>query len=119
MVDGGLVKGMLLTQRQQQGPCYACHVGKQKKKAHRKKLDRGLEQPNQVVYVDLLIPRNDNGTRYEAVLIIMDGFSRFVTMYMLTSKASEVINKRIKEYILWEEQAWWEPHQIPGPAVVH
>ncbi|KAE9033053.1 hypothetical protein PR001_g10331 [Phytophthora rubi] len=104
MVDRGLVKGMLLTQRQQQGPCDACHVGKQKKKAHRKKLDRGLEQPNQVVYADLLIPSKDNGTRYEAVLIIMDGFSRFVTMHLLTSKASEVINERIKEYILWAER---------------
>nr|KAE8935401.1 hypothetical protein PF009_g14653 [Phytophthora fragariae] len=104
MVDRGLVKGMLLTQRQQQGPCDACHVGKQKKKAYRKKLDRGLEQPNQVVYVDLLIPSKDNGTRYEAVLIIMDGFSRFVTMHLLTSKASEVINERIKEYILWAER---------------
>uniref|UniRef100_H3GP40 Integrase catalytic domain-containing protein n=1 Tax=Phytophthora ramorum TaxID=164328 RepID=H3GP40_PHYRM len=93
MIDRGLVKGMLLTQRQQQ-----------EKKAHRKKLDRGLEQPNQVVYVDLVIPSKDNGTRYEAVLIIMDGFSRFVTMHMLTSKASEVINERIKEYILWAER---------------
>ncbi|KAE9285694.1 hypothetical protein PF008_g26855 [Phytophthora fragariae] len=104
MVDRRLVKGMLLTQRQQQGPCDACHVGEERKKEHCKKLDRGLEQPNQVVYVDLLIPGKDNGTRYEAVLIIMDGFSRFVTMHMLTSKASGVINERIKEYILWAER---------------
>ncbi|GMF54576.1 unnamed protein product [Phytophthora fragariaefolia] len=63
-----------------------------------------MEQPNHVVYVALLIHSKDNGTRYEAVLIIMDGFSRFVTMHMLTSKTSEVINERIKEYILRAER---------------
>ncbi|OWZ06828.1 LOW QUALITY PROTEIN: Multidrug resistance protein ABC transporter [Phytophthora megakarya] len=51
MVDKGLVKGMMLTQRQQQ-ICDACQLGKQKKRGHRKKLDRTTKWPNQVVYAE-------------------------------------------------------------------
>jgi hypothetical protein len=104
MADRDLVKGMMLTQRQVQEDCEACHIGKQKKTPHRKKLDRGLKAPNQVVYADLLISSKENGTRFEAVLVIMDGFSRFVTVHMLTSKSSEDVNKHIREYILWAER---------------
>ncbi|KAE9215240.1 hypothetical protein PF002_g17430 [Phytophthora fragariae] len=103
MVDKGLVRGMLMKQRDLD-TCDACHIGKQKKKPHLKKLERNTKTPNQVVYADLLIPSKDNGTRFEAVLIIMDGFSRFVTLHMLTSKSSEVVNRHIKEYVLWAER---------------
>ncbi|OWY95754.1 Transposon Polyprotein integrase [Phytophthora megakarya] len=89
MVDKGLVKGMMLPQHHQQ-ICDACKLGKQKKKGHRKKLDRATKWPNQVVYADLLIPSKDNRTGYEAVLIVMDGYSRFVKVYLLTSKESPV-----------------------------
>ncbi|KAG3231668.1 hypothetical protein PI124_g23237 [Phytophthora idaei] len=103
MVDRGLVRGMLLRQRQL-GTCDACHIGKQKKKHHRKKIDRETKVPKQMVYIDLLIPSKGNGTRFEAVLVIMDGYSRFVTVHMLTSKSSTVINRHIKEYLLWAER---------------
>jgi hypothetical protein len=69
-----------------------------------KKLNRGLKSPNQSVYADLLIPSQCNVTRFEAVLVIMDGYSRFVTMHMLNSKSSKVVNQHIKEYILWAER---------------
>ncbi|KAE9338316.1 hypothetical protein PR003_g11563 [Phytophthora rubi] len=82
----------------------ACHIGKQKKKPHLKKLERNTKTPNQVIYADLLIPSKANGTRFEAVLVIMDGFSKFVTLYMLTSKSSEVVNRHIKEYVSWAER---------------
>ncbi|KAE9167269.1 hypothetical protein PF004_g28877 [Phytophthora fragariae] len=103
MVGKGLVRGMLMKQRDL-GACDACHIGKQKKKPHLKKLERNTKTPNQVVYADLLILSKDNGTRFEAVLVIMDGFSRFVTLHMLTSKSSEVVNRHIKEYVLWAER---------------
>ncbi|KAG2776283.1 hypothetical protein PC129_g6400 [Phytophthora cactorum] len=103
MVDRGLVRGMLLRQRQL-GTCDACHIGKQKKKRHRKKIDRDTKVPNQMVYIDLLIPSKGNGTRFEAVLVIMDDYSRFVTVHMLTSKLSTVVNRHIKEYVLWAER---------------
>ncbi|POM80394.1 Copia protein [Phytophthora palmivora] len=94
MVDKGSVRGMMLTRRKQD-TCDACHLGKQKKKTHRKKINRATKKPNQVVYADLLIPSNGNGTRYEAVLVIMDGYSRFVTVYLLTSKSSPVVNESL------------------------
>jgi transposase InsO family protein len=103
MADKGLVRGMMLT-RQQLGTCEACHIGKQKQKPHRKKLDRKLKTPIQVVYADLLIPNKGNETRYEAVLVILDGFSRFVTIHLLTSKARYVVNKHMMEYAMWTER---------------
>lgn len=104
MADKDMVKGMMLTQLQKEEISDACHIGKHKKKRLRKKLDRGLKTPNQVVYAHLLIPSKGNGTRFEAVLVIMDGYSRFVTVHMLTGKDSKVVNKRMKEYILWAER---------------
>jgi transposase InsO family protein len=103
MVDKGLVQGMMLTQRQQD-TCDACHLGKQKKKKHRKTLDRATKEPNQVVYADLLFPGKGNGSRFEAVLVVMDGYSRFVTVHMLKSKSSVVVNNHLKEYVLWAER---------------
>ncbi|KAE9138475.1 hypothetical protein PF010_g950 [Phytophthora fragariae] len=94
----------MLVKQRDLGACDACHIGKQKKKPHLKKLERNTKTPNQVVYADLLIPSKDNGTRFEVVLVIMDGFSRFVTLHMLTSKSSEVVNRHIKEYVLWAER---------------
>ncbi|KAG3082866.1 hypothetical protein PC121_g5932 [Phytophthora cactorum] len=61
-------------------------LDKQKKKSHRKKLDRGLKLPNEVMYADLLIPSKGNGTGFEAVLVLMDSDSRFVMIHMLTCK---------------------------------
>jgi len=103
MVDKGLVRGMMLTKRQLD-TCDACHIEKQKRIKRRKKLDRALDRPNQVVYADLLIPSKLNGTRYEAVLLIMDGYSRYVTVKLLTSKSSTVVNQHRKEYVLWAER---------------
>ncbi|KAG3035872.1 hypothetical protein PC120_g594 [Phytophthora cactorum] len=103
MVDKELVRGMLLTQCQQD-TCDACHLGKQKRKAHRKKLDRATKEPNQVVYADLLIPGKSNATRYEAVLVILDGYSRFMTVHLLKDKDSKVVNKHMREYVHWAER---------------
>ncbi|OWZ11591.1 Integrase, catalytic core protein [Phytophthora megakarya] len=98
-----MVQGMMLTKRQQD-TCDACHLWKQKKKKHRKKLDRATHEPNQVVYADLLFPSKGNGSRYEAILVIMDGFSRFVTIHLLKSKASDIVNNHLKEYVLWAKR---------------
>ncbi|KAG3014400.1 hypothetical protein PC121_g14430 [Phytophthora cactorum] len=103
MMDKELVRGMLLTQRQQD-TCDACHLGKQKRKAYRKKLDRAMKEPNQVVYADLLIPGKSNATRYEAVLVILDGYSRFVTVHLLKDKDSKVVNNHMREYGHWAER---------------
>ncbi|OWY94104.1 LOW QUALITY PROTEIN: reverse transcriptase [Phytophthora megakarya] len=92
MIDQGLVQGMMLSQRQP--ACDACHVGKQNQSRPRKKLNRKTRVPNQLVYADLLIPSEGNGTHYEAV----------VTMHLVKSKAAEVVNVHIKEYVAWAER---------------
>ncbi|POM70331.1 Integrase catalytic core protein, partial [Phytophthora palmivora] len=94
MVDKGLVKGMMLTQRHHVERCDACHIGKQKKKPNNKKIGPRFETSEP----------SSNGTRFEAVVIIRDGISRFVTMHILTSKASKTVKDHIKEYILWAER---------------
>ncbi|OWZ09298.1 hypothetical protein PHMEG_00018022 [Phytophthora megakarya] len=81
MVDKEMVQGMMITKRQQD-TCDACHLGKQKKKKHRKKLDRATHEPNQVVYADLLFPSKENGSR----------------------KASDIVNNHLKEYVLWAKR---------------
>lgn len=103
MADRGLVRGLMLTQRDA-GDCEACHVGKQRRKNFKQKLDREIVDPNQVVYADLLFPGQCNKTQYAAVLVVMDGFSRFITAYLLKSKESAVVNEHMKQYVLWAEQ---------------
>ncbi|DBA02668.1 TPA: hypothetical protein N0F65_010493 [Lagenidium giganteum] len=53
-------------------------AGKQKRKRHRKKLDRKLTPPNELVFADLLFPGRHNGTRYAAALVITLSFERSV-----------------------------------------
>ncbi|DAZ92434.1 TPA: hypothetical protein N0F65_000218 [Lagenidium giganteum] len=60
--------GMMLTQRQAK-PCDACHVGKQRQKKRKQRLDRGLTAPNQIIYADLLCPSANNGTRKQASVV--------------------------------------------------
>ena len=87
MVDKGLVRGMMLTKREHR-TCDACHLGKQKRQTHWKKLDREKNEPNQVVYADLLISGQSNATKIMAVLIIMDGYSRLITIQLLKARTA-------------------------------
>ncbi|OWZ09580.1 hypothetical protein PHMEG_00017697 [Phytophthora megakarya] len=75
MVDKEMVHGMMITKREQD-TCDAYHLGTQKKKKHRKKLDRATHEPNQVVYADLLFP----------------------------IKGMEAVNNLLKEYVLWAKR---------------
>jgi hypothetical protein len=60
--------------------------------------------PNQVVYADLMFPSKNNGTRYSAILVIMDGYSRYLTAYLLTKKDASTVNPLIMNYINWAER---------------
>ncbi|KAI9910261.1 hypothetical protein PsorP6_010578 [Peronosclerospora sorghi] len=99
MADRGMVDGMLVTKREHTA-CDACHLGKQRASRHRKKLDRTVSAPNQIVYADLMIPSKLNETRFSAVLMIMDAYSRFLTVHLLTSKKESVVNALMKQYVL-------------------
>lgn len=53
MADNGMVKGVILTQRQLKS-CGACHLGKQSRRKHQKSIERNITKPNQVIYADLM-----------------------------------------------------------------
>ncbi|CAI5717219.1 unnamed protein product [Peronospora farinosa] len=103
MVDRGLAKGIML-QRRGKFDCADCHFGKQRRKTYRKTLDRNITRVNDVIFADLLIPGVSNGSPYSAVLVVMDGFSRYVKTYLLKSKTEGEVNQHIKNYIKWAER---------------
>jgi transposase InsO family protein len=103
MADRGLVRGMMITNRQIK-TCDSCHVGKQRQKRRQKGLDRQVTAPNMIVYADLMFPPQNNGSRFVAVLVIMDGWSRYLTVYMLTDKSGATVNKYMQRYVLWAER---------------
>ena len=57
-----------------------------------------------MVYADLLIIGQSNLTKHLASLVIMDGYSRFINIKLLTSKDSKIINNHMQEYVLWAER---------------
>ncbi|CAI5700998.1 unnamed protein product [Peronospora effusa] len=103
MVDRGLAKGIML-QRRGKVDCADCHFGKQSRKTYRKTLDRNITRVNDVIFADLLIPGVSNGSPYSAVLVVMDGFSRYVKTYLLKSKTEGEVNQHKKNYIKWAER---------------
>ena len=57
------------------------------------------------MFADLLFPpRNYNCTRFHAVLVIMDAFSRFITVYPIKTWNQNEVNPLIKRYITWAER---------------
>ena len=98
-----LVDGMMLSGRSVRD-CETCHLAKQVRKTFKKKLDRHIVQPNQLVYADLLVPGVNSDTSIGAVLVIMDGYSKFVTTYMLRAKAADAVAAALRQYIAWAER---------------
>ncbi|KAG6612762.1 Integrase, catalytic core protein [Phytophthora cinnamomi] len=84
--------------------CTDCHFGKQRRKTFKKSLDRNIVKMNEMAFADLLIPGLHNGTKYSAVLVVMDGFSRFVTTYLLNSKTEDEVNGYMMQYVVWAER---------------
>ncbi|GMF35188.1 unnamed protein product [Phytophthora fragariaefolia] len=103
MVDRGMAKGIML-KRRGKIDCVDCHFGKQRRKTFRKKPDRPIEKVNDLVFAGLLIPGASNGSPYTAVLVVMDGYSRYVKIYLLKSKGEVEVNKYMQEYIACAER---------------
>ncbi|DAZ95119.1 TPA: hypothetical protein N0F65_009750 [Lagenidium giganteum] len=118
LVDRGLVKGMMLSQREQKA-CDACHVGKQKRKKRLGKLDRGVSAPNQLVCADLLFPPKHNGTHYTAVLVVMDAWSRFVTIHPLKDKSAVTVNQHMQQYGVGRATGWSRNQEDRAASVRH
>ncbi|OWY90132.1 LOW QUALITY PROTEIN: Retroelement pol Polyprotein [Phytophthora megakarya] len=103
MVDRGIAKGIMLKKRGKID-CMDCRFGKQKRKTYRKQLERNIMKVNDMVFADLLIPGVHNKTHYTAVLVVMDGYSRFVMTYLLKSRNKDEVNARMQEYIARAER---------------
>ena len=70
---------------------------------------------NQLVYADLLVPGISCGKKARAILVIMDAFSKFVTTYMLRTKAASAVTAASKQYFAWaERQARRHTREIIG-----
>jgi hypothetical protein len=106
MGDQGLVEGKMLRKRQFD-LWEACQLGKQREKTPLKKLDRGVKRRNQLVFADLFFPpRNYNCTRFQAVLVVMDAHTRFLTAYPVQTKHQDEINGLVRRYVAWAERQW-------------
>ena len=95
MVDRKLVDGMMLLGRDLHD-CETCLLAKRLGKTFKKKLDRHIVQPIQLVYADLLVPVVHSETSIGAILVTMDGYSKFVTNYMLQTKSADAVAVALK-----------------------
>ncbi|KAE9087048.1 hypothetical protein PF010_g19868 [Phytophthora fragariae] len=98
MVDNGLVKGMMLRQRVHVD-CEDCQLGKQRKPPAKKHTDRDISRKNEVIFADLLFPEQD-----EPVLVIVDCYTRFTTVYPLKTKNAPEANAEMIRYIEWVDR---------------
>ncbi|DBA00438.1 TPA: hypothetical protein N0F65_012969 [Lagenidium giganteum] len=106
MVDKGMVKGMMLSNRKN-FVCNPCHLGKQRQCQRNRSKGNSLTTataPNDVLMIDLMFPSQHYGTKYKAILVLMDSFSRYIKVVLLTTKTASMVNQRVKERILWTER---------------
>lgn len=110
-----MAKGIMLKRRGQMD-CEDCHFGKQRRKTYQKALKRHLTRFNDIVFADLLIPGICNGSIFFAVLVVMDGFTRYVTIHPLKSKTEGEVNNRMQNYVAWAQR---QKHFHTCNAVLH
>ena len=63
-------------------------------------MERDFTKKNQVIFVDLLFPKYSLSPKaYKSVLVVVDGYSQFTTVYPIYSKNASEENEAIKRYI--------------------
>ncbi|KAL8103990.1 hypothetical protein AgCh_028276 [Apium graveolens] len=100
LVKKELVRGIPLVEFSKDGLCDACQKGKQIKASFRKKLDSTIEEPLQLLHMDLFGPVNVLSiSRKRFCLVIVDDFPKFSWTYFLKSKdeTSEIIINHIRQ----------------------
>ena len=99
MADRKLVDGLSLSTKQFED-CEACHIGNDRQPRCLKNSERDITKKNQVIFVDLLFPKYSSSPKaYKSVLIVVDGYSRFTTVYPLYSNTASEVNEAIKRYV--------------------
>ncbi|KAK1369383.1 hypothetical protein POM88_035475 [Heracleum sosnowskyi] len=99
LVRRDLVSGLPQLEFSKDGLCDSCQKGKQKKISFRSKLDSSIDQPLQLLHMDLFGPVNVMSiSKKRYYLVIVDDFSKFTWTYFLHSKdgASEIIINHMK-----------------------
>ncbi|KAK1395993.1 hypothetical protein POM88_005856 [Heracleum sosnowskyi] len=99
LVKKGLVRGIPQLEFFKDGLCDACRKGKQKKAFFRSKTESSIDQPLQLLHMDLFGLVNVMSiSKKKYCLVIVDDFSKFTWTYFLHSKdeASEIIINHIK-----------------------
>ncbi|KAL8157708.1 hypothetical protein AgCh_002420 [Apium graveolens] len=100
LVKKDIVRGMPLVEFIGDGLCDACQKGKKKKVSFSKKLESAIDEPLQLLHMELFGPVNVLSiSRKRYCLVIVDDFSKFSWVYFLGSKdeASEIIINHIKQ----------------------
>ena len=100
LVKKELVRGIPQVEFTKDGLCDACQKEKQIKASFRKKLDSTIEEPLQLLHMNLFRPVNVLFiSRRRFFLVIVDNFSKFSWTYFLKSKdeASEIIINHIRQ----------------------
>ena len=95
-----LVRGIPQVEFPKDGLCDACQKGKQIKASFKKKLESTIEEPLQLLHMDLFGPVNVLSiSKKRYCLVIVDDFSKFTWTYFLKSKdeASEIIINHIRQ----------------------
>nr|GEU95824.1 putative ribonuclease H-like domain-containing protein [Tanacetum cinerariifolium] len=87
IVKGNLVRGLPSKIFENNHTCVACQKGKQHKASCKAKTVSYVNQPLQILHMDLFGPTSVRSINYKTYcLVITDGFSRFSWVYFLKSK---------------------------------
>ncbi|GJU70170.1 integrase, catalytic region, zinc finger, CCHC-type containing protein [Tanacetum coccineum] len=96
----GLVQGLPKLKFEKDHLCYACAMGKSKKKPHKPKSEDTNQEKLYLLHMDLCGPirvASVNGKKY--IIVIIDDYSRFTWVKCLrTDNGTEFVNQTLREY---------------------
>ncbi|GKA52233.1 putative ribonuclease H-like domain-containing protein [Tanacetum coccineum] len=96
----GLVRGLPKLKFEKDHLCFACAMGKSKKKPHKPKSEDTNQEKLYLLHMDLCGPMrvtSINGKKY--ILVIVDDYSRFTWVkFLRTDNGTEFVNQTLREY---------------------
>lgn len=97
-----LVNGMTITEHQW-NECEVSHLTKQNRKTCKTNVTTNLNELDQLVYAGVMSIRGNNTTGFKYLLVIIDAFSNFTTVFLLKQKSE--VNRCMKEYVAWQSDS--------------